>query len=104
MIAAGLTSAPLVLICFPSVLGTPFYLLEHCAGHIPRAVSLPAVPPRRRRAWYGAMAQTLARIHSLELGAATLQDLGEHGERSVWSLSSPVCQHFRDGPNWGQGK
>lgn len=60
-------------------------------------MSLPAVPPHRRRAWYGAMAQTLARIHSLELGAAKLQDLREHGEGSLWSLSSPVCQHFKLG-------
>nr|XP_021400257.1 acyl-CoA dehydrogenase family member 10 [Lonchura striata domestica] len=33
-----------------SILGTPFYLLEHCAGHIHHAASLPAVPPRRRGA------------------------------------------------------
>lgn len=94
-VEAGLASAPLVPICFPSILGTPFYLLEHCAGHIHRAVALPAVPPRQRRAWYGAMAHVLARIHSLDLGAAELQDLGEHGERRLWILSSPVCQHFK---------
>uniref|UniRef100_A0A8D2PLW6 Aminoglycoside phosphotransferase domain-containing protein n=1 Tax=Zosterops lateralis melanops TaxID=1220523 RepID=A0A8D2PLW6_ZOSLA len=74
-----LISSPLVPICSPSILGTPFYLLEHRAGHIHHAVSLPAVPPHRRGAWYGAMANVLARIHSLDLGAAKLQDLGEHG-------------------------
>lgn len=92
---AALTSAPLVPICFPSILGTPFCLLEHCAGHIHRAVSLPAVPPCQRRAWYGAMANALARIHSLDLRAAKLQDLGEHGESSLCILSSPVGQHFK---------
>ncbi|NWW60899.1 ACD10 dehydrogenase, partial [Ifrita kowaldi] len=77
---AGVPVPPVLALCEDrSILGTPFYLLEHCAGHIHRAVALPAVPPRRRRAWYGAMARVLASIHSLDLGAAELQDLGEHG-------------------------
>lgn len=107
---AGLSSAPLVPICFPSILGSPFCLLEHRAGHIHRSVSLPAVPPRQRPAWYGAMAQVLARIHSLDLGAAELQDLGEHGESSLWILSSSGWQHFKGWAGWtklgtgGKGK
>uniref|UniRef100_A0A8C5UL88 Aminoglycoside phosphotransferase domain-containing protein n=1 Tax=Malurus cyaneus samueli TaxID=2593467 RepID=A0A8C5UL88_9PASS len=76
-------TAPLIPVCFPSVLGTPFYLLEHCAGHIHHAVSLPAVPPHQRRACYGAMAQILARIHSLHLKAATLQELGDYIQKQV---------------------
>ncbi|NXH49782.1 ACD10 dehydrogenase, partial [Dicaeum eximium] len=77
---AGVPVPPVLALCEDrSILGTPFFLLEHCAGHIHRAVSLPAVPPRRRRACYRAMAQVLARIHSLDLRAAELQDLGEHG-------------------------
>ncbi|NXR86519.1 ACD10 dehydrogenase, partial [Hypocryptadius cinnamomeus] len=77
---AGVPVPPVLALCEDrSILGTPFLLLDHCAGHIHRAVSLPAVPPRRRGAWYGAMANVLARIHSLDLGAAKLQDLGEHG-------------------------
>ncbi|XP_054501940.2 acyl-CoA dehydrogenase family member 10 isoform X1 [Agelaius phoeniceus] len=77
---AGVPVPPLLALCEDrSILGSPFLLLEHCAGRIHRAASLPAVPPRRRGAWYGAMANVLARIHSLDLGAAKLQDLGEHG-------------------------
>ncbi|XP_015499533.1 LOW QUALITY PROTEIN: acyl-CoA dehydrogenase family member 10 [Parus major] len=77
---AGVPVPPVLALCEDrSILGTPFYLLEHCAGHIPRAVSLPAVPPRQRGACYRAMAHVLARIHSLDLRAAKLQDLGEHG-------------------------
>ncbi|NXE93537.1 ACD10 dehydrogenase, partial [Menura novaehollandiae] len=77
---AGIPVPPVLALCEDrSILGTPFYLLEHRAGRIHRAVALPALPPLRRRAWYGAMAQVLARIHSLELGAANLQDLGGHG-------------------------
>ncbi|NWX37352.1 ACD10 dehydrogenase, partial [Notiomystis cincta] len=77
---AGVPVPPVLALCEDrSILGTPFYLLEHRAGRIHRAVSLPAVPRRQRRACYGAMAHVLARIHSLDLGAAQLQDLGEHG-------------------------
>uniref|UniRef100_A0A8C3Q719 Aminoglycoside phosphotransferase domain-containing protein n=1 Tax=Geospiza parvula TaxID=87175 RepID=A0A8C3Q719_GEOPR len=77
---AGVPVPPVLALCEDrSILGSPFLLLEHCAGRIHRALSLPAVPPRQRGAWYGAMANVLARIHSLELGAAKLQDLGEHG-------------------------
>ncbi|NXA03972.1 ACD10 dehydrogenase, partial [Sapayoa aenigma] len=62
-----------------STLGTPFYVMELCAGRVPRAVSLPALPRDQRAACYRAVSHVLARIHSLDLGAAGLQDLGEHG-------------------------
>uniref|UniRef100_A0A8C5J3C8 Aminoglycoside phosphotransferase domain-containing protein n=1 Tax=Junco hyemalis TaxID=40217 RepID=A0A8C5J3C8_JUNHY len=77
---AGVPVPPVLALCKDrSILGSPFLLLEHRAGHIHRTLSLPAVPQPRRRAWYGAMANVLARIHSLEPGAAELQELGEHG-------------------------
>ncbi|NXC08829.1 ACD10 dehydrogenase, partial [Orthonyx spaldingii] len=77
---AGVPVPPVLALCQDrSILGTPFLLLEHRAGRIHRAVSLPAVPLRRRRACYGAMAQLLASIHSLDPAAARLQHLGEHG-------------------------
>ncbi|NWV90530.1 ACD10 dehydrogenase, partial [Machaerirhynchus nigripectus] len=91
---AGVPVPPVLALCEDrSILGTPFYLLEHCAGRIHRAVALPAVPPRRRRAWYGAMAHVLARIHSLDLGAATLQDLGEHGNYIQQQVESWTKQY-----------
>ncbi|XP_014819570.1 PREDICTED: acyl-CoA dehydrogenase family member 10 isoform X1 [Calidris pugnax] len=61
-----------------STLGTPFYLMEHCAGHIYRDVSLPTLQPSQRRAVYDAMSQVLSKIHSVDLRAAKLEDLGEH--------------------------
>ncbi|XP_074410355.1 acyl-CoA dehydrogenase family member 10 isoform X2 [Zonotrichia albicollis] len=77
---AGVPVPPVLALCEDrSILGSAFLLLEHRAGHIHRTLSLPAVPPPRRRSWYGAMANVLARIHSLEPGAAELQELGEHG-------------------------
>lgn len=80
---AGLTSDSPVPPCFPSTLGTPFYLMEHCAGRVHSDVSLPTLQPGQRRAVYAAMSQVLAKIHSIDLRAARLEDLGEHGERRL---------------------
>ncbi|XP_009958281.1 PREDICTED: acyl-CoA dehydrogenase family member 10-like, partial [Leptosomus discolor] len=62
-----------------STLGAPFYLMEHCAGCIYSDVSLPTRQPSQRRAIYAAMSQVLSKIHSVDLKAAKLEDLGEHG-------------------------
>ncbi|NWQ95291.1 ACD10 dehydrogenase, partial [Burhinus bistriatus] len=61
-----------------STLGTPFYLMEYCAGRVYRDVSLPTLQPSQRRAIYAAMSQVLSKIHSIDLRAAKLEDLGEH--------------------------
>ncbi|XP_054700249.1 acyl-CoA dehydrogenase family member 10 isoform X2 [Grus americana] len=62
-----------------STFGTPFYLMEHRAGHVYSDVSLPELQPSQRRAIYAAMNQVLSKIHSVDLRAAKLEDLGEHG-------------------------
>ncbi|XP_071619202.1 LOW QUALITY PROTEIN: acyl-CoA dehydrogenase family member 10 [Heliangelus exortis] len=62
-----------------STLGTPFYLMEHCAGCVYRDVSLPTLQPGQRRALYAAMSQVLSMIHSVDPRAAKLEDLREHG-------------------------
>ncbi|XP_065548183.1 acyl-CoA dehydrogenase family member 10 isoform X1 [Lathamus discolor] len=62
-----------------STLGTPFFLMEHCAGRIYSDVSLPALQPGQRRAIYAAMSQVLSKIHSVDLKAAKLEELREHG-------------------------
>ncbi|NXN25622.1 ACD10 dehydrogenase, partial [Nycticryphes semicollaris] len=61
-----------------STLGTPFYLMEYCAGRIYGDISLPTLQPSQRRAIYAAMCQVLSKIHSVDLRAAKLEDLGEH--------------------------
>ncbi|KFP41334.1 Acyl-CoA dehydrogenase family member 10, partial [Chlamydotis macqueenii] len=62
-----------------STLGTPFYLMEYCAGRVYRDVALPALQPSQRRAIYAAMSEVLSKIHSVDLRAAKLEDLREHG-------------------------
>ncbi|KFP84748.1 Acyl-CoA dehydrogenase family member 10, partial [Apaloderma vittatum] len=62
-----------------STLGTPFYLMEHCAGRVYSDASLPTLQPGQRRAIYAAMNRGLSQIHSVDLRAAKLEDFGEHG-------------------------
>ncbi|NWV15330.1 ACD10 dehydrogenase, partial [Ptilonorhynchus violaceus] len=91
---AGVPVPPVLALCEDrSVLGTPFCLLEHRAGRIHRDASLPAVPARRRGAWYGAVARVLAGIHSLEPGAAQLQHLGERGNYIQQQVESWTKQY-----------
>ncbi|NWU62682.1 ACD10 dehydrogenase, partial [Pterocles burchelli] len=78
--AAGVPVPAVLALCEDtSTLGTPFYLMEHRAGRVYSDVSLPALPPSQRRAVYAAMSQVLCKIHSVDLRAAKLEDLGEHG-------------------------
>ncbi|NXI60517.1 ACD10 dehydrogenase, partial [Chloroceryle aenea] len=77
---AGIPVPTVLALCEDtSTLGTPFYLMEHCAGRVYGDVSLPALRPSQRRAVYAAMSRVLSKIHSVDLRAAKLEDLGEHG-------------------------
>ncbi|KAM6051785.1 acyl-CoA dehydrogenase family member 10 isoform 3-T3 [Theristicus caerulescens] len=76
-----------------STLGTPFYLMDHCAGRIYSDVSLPALQPSQRRAVYAAMSQVLSKIHSVDLRAAKLEDLREHGNYIQWQVETWTKQY-----------
>ncbi|NXL85097.1 ACD10 dehydrogenase, partial [Alectura lathami] len=76
-----------------STLGTPFYLMEHCAGHVYRDVSLPTLLPSQRWAIYAAMSQVLSKIHSTDLRAAKLEDYGEHGNYIQQQVDSWTKQY-----------
>uniref|UniRef100_A0A7M4F8L0 Acyl-CoA dehydrogenase family member 10 n=1 Tax=Crocodylus porosus TaxID=8502 RepID=A0A7M4F8L0_CROPO len=71
-----------------SIIGTPFYLMEYCAGHVYKDPSLPGLEPSQRRAIYTAMNQVLAQIHSVDLKAAGLEDYGKHGQASSATAES----------------
>nr|XP_009675604.1 PREDICTED: acyl-CoA dehydrogenase family member 10 isoform X2 [Struthio camelus australis] len=76
-----------------STLGTPFYLMEHCAGQVYRDISLPGLQPSQRRATYAAMCQVLSKIHSVDLRAAKLEDYGEHGNYIQWQVQTWTKQY-----------
>ena len=63
-----------------SVIGTPFYLMEFVPGRIFKDPSLPGLSPEERRKVYGAMNQTIAKIHSVDLHKAGIADYGKHGD------------------------
>ena len=64
----------------PTVIGSMFYLMEFCDGHVYWNPALGEIDDRETRtAMYDQMAQTLAAIHSVDLDAAGLTDYGRPG-------------------------
>lgn len=62
----------------PSVIGTPFYIMEFLEGRIFLDPKLPGVAPEKRRALYQATAKALASLHSADVDAI---GLGKYGRR-----------------------
>jgi len=62
-----------------SVVGTPFYLMEKLDGRVLTNYALPEIAASERRAYYFAMAETLARLHAVDWSAAGLSDYGRPG-------------------------
>jgi aminoglycoside phosphotransferase (APT) family kinase protein len=60
----------------PSIVGTPFYLMERLHGRVFHQTSLPGVTPADRRAMYLEMASTLAKLHDIDPVAVGLGDFG----------------------------
>lgn len=65
-----------------SLLGTPFYVMEHVEGRIFKDISLPGMTPSQRRDIYLAMCGALAKIHQVDLKKAGLEDYSKPG-RSI---------------------
>ncbi|MCU4121021.1 phosphotransferase family protein [Variovorax sp. N23] len=62
-----------------SVVGTPFYVMDKLDGRVMSTYALPQIAPAERRAYYLAMAETLAKLHRVDLAAAGLGDYGKPG-------------------------
>ncbi|XP_022343722.2 acyl-CoA dehydrogenase family member 10-like [Crassostrea virginica] len=62
-----------------SVIGTPFYVMEYCKGRIFKEVELPGMTNQERRDIYTAMADTLCKIHQVDISKAGLDDYGKKG-------------------------
>jgi len=61
----------------PAVLGQSFFLMDHVPGRIFGDPSMPGCAPDERRAVYGAMVDTLARLHVVEPAAVGLEGFGK---------------------------
>jgi aminoglycoside phosphotransferase (APT) family kinase protein len=63
----------------PSVLGTPFYLMERIEGRVLTDTALADLPPEERGPIWMAVADTLAALHGIEPEAVGLGDFGRPG-------------------------
>lgn len=63
----------------PEVIGTIFYLMDHCPGRIYADRSMPDVDPEHRRAAVQDMARVLGRLHRVRPNAVGLDDFGKPG-------------------------
>jgi len=63
-----------------TLLGTPFFVMEHIEGRIMRSASVPGVAIEDRTALYDAMNATAAVLHSVDWKAIGLSDFGKHSD------------------------
>ncbi|EPS60542.1 hypothetical protein M569_14260, partial [Genlisea aurea] len=61
----------------PSVIGTPFYIMDYLEGRIYIDPKLPGVAPARRRQIYHETAKALASLHSVDVNAIGLKSYGK---------------------------
>jgi aminoglycoside phosphotransferase (APT) family kinase protein len=81
----------------PTIVGTPFYLMEHVAGRVARHASLPGLSPRDRAEIYDGMNATVAALHQIDWRAAGLADFGKPGgyiarQIRLWSRQYEVSK------------
>lgn len=62
-----------------SIIGTPFYLMEHVSGRVYKDALVEGVARETRAAMYDAMNETLARLHTVDYAARGLSDYGRPG-------------------------
>lgn len=62
-----------------SVVGTPFYLMDHVAGRVVFDARMPGASREVRAAFYGGMNATLAALHDVDPVAIGLGDFGRPG-------------------------
>ena len=62
-----------------SVIGSMFYLMQHVDGRVFWDPALPEVPRDQRSGYYGAIVDTLAALHAVDVEAVGLADFGKPG-------------------------
>jgi aminoglycoside phosphotransferase (APT) family kinase protein len=86
----------------PSVIGTPFYVMDRLEGLVFHDCGLPNIPLEQRRPMYQSLAQTLAQLHNIQPEVVGLSDYGKAGNyfsRQIarwtkqWELSQTRDDH-----------
>lgn len=67
---------PILLCEDATVIGTPFYVMEHVDGRIFWDPTLPELPREQRAAHFDAMNDAIARLHGVDPAAAGVADFG----------------------------
>jgi aminoglycoside phosphotransferase (APT) family kinase protein len=78
------------------VIGTPFYIMEMVEGRIFWDATFPEVSLAERSAYFGAMNETLARLHSIDPTTIGLGDYGKRGDYFVRQISRWTQQYLAD--------
>lgn len=77
---AGFPVPPMRLYCDErEIIGTPFYVMERLQGRVISDYALPGLDPGDRRDYLFELAETLARLHSVDWAAIGLSDYGRPG-------------------------
>ena len=63
----------------PSIIGTPFYVMDHLEGRVFRDATLPGLSPGERAEVYDQLNLTLAKLHAVDFEAVGLGDYGRPG-------------------------
>lgn len=71
----------------PSVIGTPFYLMEWLEGRVLVDQSLPGMPPGERAAVYAEMNRVIAALHAVDPASVGLADFGKPGNYFARQIS-----------------
>lgn len=60
----------------PEIVGTAFYAMDYVEGRVFHEASFPQADPSERRAMYASAAETLARLHAVDVASVGLTDFG----------------------------
>jgi len=77
----------------PSVIGTPFFVMERVEGRVFEDNRLPGISPSERSAYFAAMAGILADLHGLDVEAIGLASYGRGNDFLDRQLSTWFRQH-----------
>ncbi len=70
---------PILYHADPSLIGTPFYVMERVNGRVFTDTTLASLPPEDRTPHWMAVADTLAKLHYVDPGQVGLADFGKPG-------------------------
>ncbi|QDC39420.1 phosphotransferase [Sphingobium fuliginis] len=95
--SAGFPVAHVHALCVDEgVIGTPFYVMDMVEGRIFWDASFPQVASHDRPAYFDAMNETLARLHSLDYAAIGLADYGRPGNYFQRQIDRWSRQYLED--------